>query len=111
MSTVTPMMNLGVLISQVEYCVARMARSSGVTLTCHGFAMSELIGYGNRTLLNGNGEISFCQRPAKHAKRGACRDRRGRMPGVFESADRAVRQAEVETKRAATWRLPSITSI
>jgi len=72
MSTVTPMMNLGVLISQVEYCVARMARSSGVTLTCHGFAMSELIGYGNRTLLNGNGEISFCQRPAEHAKRGAC---------------------------------------
>jgi hypothetical protein len=25
-------------------------------------AMSELIGYGNRTLLNGSGEISFCQR-------------------------------------------------
>ncbi|CAH2804368.1 MAG: hypothetical protein CBARDMAM_4830 [uncultured Caballeronia sp.] len=25
-------------------------------------AMSELIGYGNRTLLNGRGEIGFCQR-------------------------------------------------
>jgi len=41
-----------------------------VTLMCHGFAMSELIGYGNRTLLNGSGEISFCQRRTKGANEG-----------------------------------------
>ena len=52
------------LIRQVEYCLVRMARSSDVTLMCHGFATSELIGHDNKTLLNGNGEISFCQRSA-----------------------------------------------
>jgi hypothetical protein len=56
---------------QAEYCPARMARLSDVTPMCHAFAMNELIGHGNRTLPNGNGEINFCQRPADAGLTGA----------------------------------------
>ena len=47
---------------QVECGLVRMVRLSDVTWMCLRIATSELIGYGNRTLLNGSGEISFCQR-------------------------------------------------
>jgi hypothetical protein len=81
------------LIGQVEYCPARMARLSDVTLMCHVIAMNELIGYGNRTLLNVSDEISFCQRTTNGGLTGGLAEGRAELDATACRSIRKVRIA------------------
>jgi hypothetical protein len=67
--------------------------------------MSEPIGYGDRTLVNGSGEISFCQRPAEGAMEEGEDMRGARFAGRSIRRMRIVRAAcKLEMKKAAAWR-------